>query len=395
MLHFRSTVLLFLLGFLAIFDISTATRLAAADSQAEAVSTFAAANLVIGQPDFTSNQCDRGGAPAANNFCSPEGTLIMVGKKLYAADSDNNRVLGFKKLPTKNGASANFVLGQPNFTSNNGGTSSKLLGYPVGVASDGKKLFVVDFDNSRVLIWNKLPTKTRAAANVVVGQPDFTSSNGATTRSGLDHPEVGVAVAKGKLFVADRNNNRIMIWNKIPKSNGANADVVVGQPDFTSSAPATSKTGLDEPEGLWSDGTRLVVADFFNNRVLIWNSIPTTNGVAADVVVGQPDFITVNNPQPPTAQSLNEPGAVTSDGSRLFVADSRNNRVLIYNPFPTSNQPTASVVLGQADFTHSGDNAGGSTSAQSLSFPFGIFLNAAHLFVNDGGNSRFLVFNNP
>ena len=81
MLHFRSTVLLFLLGFLAIFDISTATRLAAADSQAEAVSTFAAANLVIGQSDFTSNQCDRGGAPATNNFSSPEGTLIMVGKK--------------------------------------------------------------------------------------------------------------------------------------------------------------------------------------------------------------------------------------------------------------------------------------------------------------------------
>ena len=93
-------------------------------------------------------------------------------------------MLGFKKLPTKNGASANLVIGQPNFTSNNGGTSSKLLGYPVGVASDGKKLFVVDFDNSRLVIWNKLPTKTRAAANVVVGQPDFTSSNGATTRSG-------------------------------------------------------------------------------------------------------------------------------------------------------------------------------------------------------------------
>ena len=109
-----------------------------------------------------------------------------------------------------------------------------------------------------------------------------------------------MAVAKGRLFVSDGNNNRIMIWNKIPKSNGANAQVVVvGQPDFTSSAPATSKTGLDEPEGLWSDGTRLVVADFFNNRVLIWNSIPTTNGVAADVVVGQPDFLlsTTRSPQ--------------------------------------------------------------------------------------------------
>lgn len=395
MLNTRSTIPLLLLGSLALFTVSTATRLAAEDSQAEALTNFAAANLVIGQPDFTSNECDQGGNPSASDFCAPEGTLIMVGKKLYAADSDNARVLGFKKMPTTNGAPASFVLGQPNFTSNTGGTSATSLRFPVGIASDGKKLFVADFDNSRVLIWNKLPSKTGAAANVVVGQPNFTSHAETTTQSGLDLPEAGVAAAKGKLFVADRNNSRIMIWNKIPKSNGANADVVVGQSDFTSSDPATSQTGLDEPEGLWTDGTRLVVADFFNNRVLIWNSIPTTNGAAADVVVGQPDFVTADNPQPPTAQSLNEPGAVTSDGARLFVADSRNNRVLVYSPFPTSNQPTATVVLGQADFTHSGDNAGGATSAQSLSFPFGIFVNSGHLFVNDFGNSRYLVFNNP
>jgi hypothetical protein len=34
------------------------------------------------------------------------------------------------------------------------------------------------------------------------------------------------------------------------------------------------------------------VADLGNNRVLIWNSIPTTNQKAADVVVGQKDMDT-------------------------------------------------------------------------------------------------------
>jgi len=42
--------------------------------------------------------------------------------------------------------------------------------------------------------------------------------------------------------------------------NGADADVVVGQPDFTSNEDP-SQTGLNQPEELWSDGTRLVVAD--------------------------------------------------------------------------------------------------------------------------------------
>ena len=226
-------------------------------------------------------------------------------------------MLGFKKMPKKNGASAKFVLGQTNFTNNNEGTSSTGFNFPGKVTTAGNQLFMVDFSNSRVLIWNKLPTKTNTPADLVVGQPDFTSSDSATTQSGLALPENGLLVAGGKLFVSDRNNNRIMIWNSIPTTNGANADVVIGQPDFISNGADTTQTSLDNPEGLWSDGTKLAVADFFNNRVLIWNTIPTSNDAPADVVVGQPDFTSSDNPNPPTAQSLDEPSDVASDGTRF------------------------------------------------------------------------------
>jgi hypothetical protein len=250
---------------------------------------------------------------------------------------------------------------------------------------------MVDFDNSRVLIWNKLPTKTNTPADLVVGQLDLTSSASATTQSGLDRPEDGLLVANGKLFVSDRNNNRIMIWNSIPTANGANANVVIGQPDFTSNGAGTTQTSLGEPEGLWSDGTKLAVADFDNNRVLIWNTIPTTNGAPADVVVGQPDFTSFDSPNPLTAQSLDQPGDVASDGTRLFVEDSRNNRILVYNTFPTSNNPAADIVLGQPDLTHNNAGNAGPT-AQTLSFPFGMSLVGKQLIVDDNGNSRFLIF---
>ena len=39
-----------------------------------------------------------------------------------------------------------------------------------------------------------------------------------------------------------------------------------------------------------------MVADTDNNRVLIWNSIPTTNGANADLVLGQDNFTTVRQP---------------------------------------------------------------------------------------------------
>jgi hypothetical protein len=226
---------------------------------------------------------------------------------------------------------------------------------------------------------------------VVLGQPDLTSNNSATTQSGLAEPEEGLLVVNGKLFVSDRNNNRIMIWNSIPTTNGADANVVIGQPDFVSSDAATTRTGLDEPEGLWSDGTKLVVADFMNNRVLIWNTIPTTNGALADVVVGQPDFTSFDSAEPPTSQSLDRPGGVASDGTSLYVEDSGNNRILVFNTFPTSNNPAADIVLGQPDFTHNQSN-GGMPSAQTLGFPFGLSLIGTQLIVDDESNSRFLIF---
>jgi len=370
---------------------------AGADDSTAALTTFAAAKVVIGQKNFKGSECNRNGShPSANTICEAEGAPAVGKKVLYVPDSANNRVLGFKTVPKKNGASAKFVLGQPNFTAMTEGLSQSKLNFPGRVLVAGNQLFVIDFSNSRVLIWNKLPTKTGTPADVVVGQPDFNSNSSMTTRSSLDHPEDGLAVANGMLFVADRNNSRIMIWKTIPTTNGADADLVLGQPDFSSNAATTTQSGLSELEGLWTDGTRLAVADFMNNRVLIWKTIPTADNTPADVVVGQPDFNSFDDSSPPTAQSLSQPGDVASDGNRLFVEDSRNNRILVYSPFPTANNPTAMVVLGQQDFTHNDANAGNSVpSARTMSFPFGMSLVGKQLFVTDYSSSRFLIFNNP
>src|SRR5436190_11248773 len=85
------------------------------------------------------------------------------------------------------------------------------------------------FSPSRVFAYT-----TNMSASVVVGQSDFTTNNTGTTSSTLNGPR-GVAICNGKLIVVDINNNRVLIWNSIPTSNNQAADVVVGQPNFTSS----------------------------------------------------------------------------------------------------------------------------------------------------------------
>ena len=87
-----------------------------------------------------------------------------------------------------------------------------------------------------------------------------------------------------------------------------------------------------------------------NNRVLIWNTFPTTNGQAADVVLG-PAGLHLPDRRPTTSSRMSSPTGVSSTGKQLFVADTSNSRVLVWNTCPTANGQPADVVLGQPDFT--------------------------------------------
>jgi len=119
-------------------------------------------------------------------------------------------------------------------------------------------------------------------------------------------------------------------------STNENADVALGQPNMTSSASnngGLNANTLSTPYSVFSDGTRLYIADTANNRVLIFNTIPTSSYASANVVVGQPNMTsnTANNGGI-GANTLNFPSSVFLAGPRLFVADTTNNRGLIYVP---------------------------------------------------------------
>lgn len=270
------------------------------------------------------------------------------------------------------------------------------LGYVAGIASDGTRLFVGDANNARVLIWNQLPESNNEQPDVVVGQPDLDTVG--TFRRGMSTRTFGsirgVAVAGGKLFTTDWSLSRVLIWNTLPTTNDQPADVVLGQPDFTSSgsnSTGINASSLARPNEVASDGTHLVVADYENNRVLIWNSIPTSNGQPASVVLGQPDFATTTaNNGGVSAQSLFHPWAVAFAGSKLLVTDYSNNRVLIWNTVPTVNQQPADIVIGQTNMT----SAGAGLTAISLNGPAGISVSGSRLTISDNGKSRVMIWNN-
>jgi hypothetical protein len=353
-----------------------------------ALATGEAAQLVLGQPDFASGEANRGGAAAADTLRTPWGNPAVVGGRLYLPDYGNNRVLGFHAVPTASGAAADFVLGQPDLTTAAPGVSATQLYSPEQVSSAAGKLFLADADNRRVLVWNAVPAATGVPADVVVGKPSMTDVSIACTAASTSYIEGAWAVG-GKLIVSDTGQNRVLVWNSIPTASGQPADLVLGQPDFTTCGANTgglSASSLYRPEGVWSDGTRLLVADADNARVLLWTTFPTANGASADVVLGQPDFTTGTSAV--TAASVGWAPTVTSNGTQIAVADCDANRVLVWNAFPTANGASADVVLGQEDFTSS---AAG-TSATAMSCPGGVLLHGDMLIVGEWSNSRYLIF---
>ncbi len=79
--------------------------------------------------------------------------------------------------------------------------------------------------------------------------------------------------SNGKMFVADRNNNRVMVFNRVPTANGAAADFVIGQPDFVMNGAATTATGLNHPYAAYCMANKLFVVEQGNHRILVFDPI--------------------------------------------------------------------------------------------------------------------------
>jgi hypothetical protein len=267
----------------------------------------------------------------------------------------------------------------------------------------GGAMFVADLNNGRVLVWSPVPTSSSTPALLALGKlgltdPDPMSGQVDPTsgQNGLGFPS-DVCVAANRIVVADTLNHRVMVWNGIPAASGANADLVLGQPDFATVSSGLSPVKMSQPSGVWTDGVRLVVADSGNHRVLVWNAFPTSNGQPADFAVGQPDLST--NTAGVGAQGLTQPRSVAGDAGQLYIADTGNNRVLVFVPFPTFGNPAAARVLGQGTMTNTTGNddnqdgtPDGAPSARTMSGPRGVTSIGNQLFVNDTLNHRVLIF---
>jgi carbon monoxide dehydrogenase subunit G len=351
-------------------------------------STNMNASLVVGQPNFTSNNNTYGQGIALG----PGYTAISSKGLLAVALLEGNGVFIWNSIPSTNGQLADVVVGNLDFNTRTTGPSQSETGRSGGVAfsPDGNRLIVSDSQNNRVLIWNSIPQVNGQPADLVLGQPNFTSSSAGTGAQSFNYPQGIYVSVDGRLFVADRFNHRVLIWNSIPTVNNVPADVVVGQTNFTNSGSGAANNRMNSPWGVWvSPDGKLLVGDEQNHRVLIFNQVPTTNGATANVIVGQ------TGTQGTAVNRLRQPiGASVSPDGKLFVGDFGNNRVLMFDAIPTSNGANADIVFGQPNFTSATlFNPAGNPSQNNMSRPYNVTTDLnGRLFVTGRDMNRILMY---
>ncbi|MCS7041268.1 MAG: hypothetical protein NZR01_00575 [Bryobacteraceae bacterium] len=259
---------------------------------------------------------------------------------LYIADTGNHRVLGFWDARRfQFGQTADLVIGQVGLTrslvnspgNNPNAPTAEGLSLPSSVAVDAEgNLWVADMGNGRVLRFPRPFDRwgDRQTADLVLGQPDFaTRSDGEPRRNRLYRPSSLAFTGDGRLVVADLGHNRVLVFNP-PFESGADAALVLGQPDAESGSAGSAITRMSLPLGVAVDGQeRIYVADTGNNRLLVFDRAEfLSDGSAPGLAL---DLNASNRRVTPAAVAVNRE---TGD---IWIADGQSSRVLRYPAFET------------------------------------------------------------
>lgn len=323
------------------------------------------ADRVYGQyGDFTahiSNNNGQGdsGKPSADSLSMPTAVALDSQGGLYVTDRDNHRVLYFASggdttADRVYGQYGNFATNMTNndSTANYGEPSADNFGtYILGVAVDHEDgLYVSDSSSHRVLYFASDGDTT---ADRVYGQfddfnadarnNDGTDRDGTPSANSLNFPR-GLAIdADNGLYIADRDNNRVLYF---AADGNTTADRVYGQAgdfltnvesnDGSGQSGAPSADNFSHPKAVAiGPAGGLYVADSFHHR-LLWfanDGDTTADGSAGqfkDMAMGMMNNDGSGQTGTPSENNLNAPqGLVVAPDGRFFISDSGNHRVLL------------------------------------------------------------------
>jgi sugar lactone lactonase YvrE len=334
-----------------------------------------------------------------------------VGKRLFASDPGNKRVLVYDVTSITDNEPAINVLGQVDFTS----SGIVDLGFPTSLAYDpvDGMLYVSSSlsSNGTVNIYD--------VASITDGEARVNFLGQAATNAGKFQYSAGLAFDDNRhLFVNDYGNSRVLVFDIATITNSENAINVLGQPDLTTVNPCSSITATSicinnfPYTNLAFDPARHYMYVGMVNRVLVFDIATLSDNPSAINVLGQADFVSNNSGNYEyTATSLQQIYSLAYDPStlRLYTVDV-GYRIGIFDLTTIADNEPMIDLLGQQNiFTYEDINSPlyNQSDVYSNSVIDGVGFNTPtdvaldpdghKLFVLDSNvspyNTRILVFN--
>ena len=235
------------------------------------------------------------------HFCNPQH-IAVASNVLYVADACNNRVQLFN-VANPLAASYLATIG----VSGQSGSDNAHFDHPLGVAVDANRIYVADENNHRVQVFSRATRAYQATISDGWGQDN----------AHLRHPADVAVDAAGNIYVADWLNARVQQFNSslvYVRTYGA-----TGVPYLTDNLHYNTPSGL----AVAPDGS-IYVTEARGQRLLklAANGTPQWTVGLPGVVVDTDANDRLNNPR----------DVALAPSGLVYVADSSNDRIQIFNP---------------------------------------------------------------
>jgi DNA-binding beta-propeller fold protein YncE len=296
------------------------------------------------------------------------------------ADVEDIPGQAYSQTPDLSGT-VRYVVGQgiskDRFAGDEGVATCALLNFPSAVTVDSLgTLFIADTLNHRV---RRVDSHTGIIQTIAgTGQSKWTGDGGPGVSASLNEP-VALALNGRFLYIADQSNNRIRM---LDLESGVITTVAgTGDSGYNGDGMPAGESSLAGPSGLALDQEgNLYIADTFNGRIRM---IDRNTGILSTVAGDGAEFRYERgvNEQ---SQALARPyGIAITPQGHVLITDSDHHLIRKWD----ATKKEMILVAGNGQSAWAGD--GGPASESSLSFPFGVAVDAlGNIAIADTFNHR-------